>query len=749
MFYHLIVNSVLAFLLLVSSFNSPVLAAEQSSFTSLLQQSEKQIKKGKVKEAILLLESAWQIAEQAQSKQQKIAAAAELGSAYLRGRYFTQAEKWLKLSDELAETLNNPQLSALVNLRLGAYYSAIADISQAQSHNALALQAAKKANDIPLTISAYLSLAKHEQFKQFSINHISRAYALLKQVPDSVKKAELTLAAGYQALQLDQTQMAYLFFKKLLSFSQQARARSQAYGYLAELYEQQNKIEDAFFLNEQAIAADTSADLMILWQWQRARLFTTQNNSHAALSAYRQTLDYLQQIRADIPVQYLQGESSFRRTYAPIYLAMIKLLLQPENNNQDLLLEAQSIWESFKTTELQDYFKDTCIVEQQPNEQWQTVREKTAVLYPIVLPDTLELIIRFNDSVQHYSVPISSKQIESTVEQVLLELNQAKQVLTANQTLYKWLIAPIAQQLTSHDVETLIYIPDAALRKIPLGVLSDGETFLLQHYAIATEPGLSIFKQATQNQTPGNILLAGMGRPGPVVEEIIKKNLLTDANDTSSILLDSTDFRSLEKITNLEQRSQKRLQMRAAKLQDSLALPNVNKELAQIASMLPSTILENEAFTLNQFENHLKEGYGAIHMASHGYFSGNPEKSFIMTYDRVLNMKKLMQLFQSEHFTETPVELLTLSACQTAKGDDRAPLGLSGIVIQAGVKSAIGTLWSVADEVAQQLFTEFYKHYPLQGSVKALQTAQQHIKNNTKYTDPLYWSPFILVGDWH
>ena len=749
MFYHLIVNSVLAFLLLVSSFNSPVLAAEQSSFTSLLQQSEKQIKKGKVKEAILLLESAWQIAEQAQSKQQKIAAAAELGSAYLRGRYFTQAEKWLKLSDELAETLNNPQLSALVNLRLGAYYSAIADISQAQSHNALALQAAKKANDIPLTISAYLSLAKHEQFKQFSINHISRAYALLKQVPDSVKKAELTLAAGYQALQLDQTQMAYLFFKKLLSFSQQPRVLSQAYGYLAELYEQQDKVEDAFFLNEQAIAADTSADLMILWQWQRARLFTAQNKSSAALSAYRLTLNYLQQIRADIPIQYLQGESSFRRTYAPIYLAMIKLLLQPENNNQDLLLEAQSIWESFKTTELQDYFKDTCIVEQQPNEQWQTVREKTAVLYPIVLPDTLELIIRFNDSVQHYSVPISSKQIESTVEQVLLELNQAKQVLTANQTLYKWLIAPIAQQLTSHDVETLIYIPDAALRKIPLGVLSDGETFLLQHYAIATEPGLSIFKQATQNQTPGNILLAGMGRPGPVVEEIIKKNLLTDANDTSSILLDSTDFRSLEKITNLEQRSQKRLQMRAAKLQDSLALPNVNKELAQIASMLPSTILENEAFTLNQFENHLKEGYGAIHMASHGYFSGNPEKSFIMTYDRVLNMKKLMQLFQSEHFTETPVELLTLSACQTAKGDDRAPLGLSGIVIQAGVKSAIGTLWSVADEVAQQLFTEFYKHYPLQGSVKALQTAQQHIKNNTKYTDPLYWSPFILVGDWH
>lgn len=84
------------------------------------------------------------------------------------------------------------------------------------------------------------------------------------------------------------------------------------------------------------------------------------------------------------------------------------------------------------------------------------------------------------------------------------------------------------------------------------------------------------------------------------------------------------------------------------------------------------------------------------------------------------------------------LQILTLSACQTAEGDDRAPLGFSGIVVQAGVKSAIGSLWPIVDEVAQQLFTSFYQRYSQLSRAKALQAAQLEIMYTPKYSAPYY-----------
>jgi len=55
------------------------------------------------------------------------------------------------------------------------------------------------------------------------------------------------------------------------------------------------------------------------------------------------------------------------------------------------------------------------------------------------------------------------------------------------------------------------------------------------------------------------------------------------------------------------------------------------------------------------------------------------------------------------------VELLTLSACETAAGDDRAALGLAGVAVKAGARSALATLWSVNDEGSSDLVGDFYR----------------------------------------
>jgi CHAT domain-containing protein len=98
---------------------------------------------------------------------------------------------------------------------------------------------------------------------------------------------------------------------------------------------------------------------------------------------------------------------------------------------------------------------------------------------------------------------------------------------------------------------------------------------------------------------------------------------------------------------------------------------------------------------------------------------------------------------------KNPVELLTLSACQTAVGDERAALGLAGVAIKAGARSALASLWFVNDESTSKLVTEFYQQLqnPTLSKAQALQQAQKSLMEQG-YQHPLYWAPFLLIGNW-
>ncbi len=121
-----------------------------------------------------------------------------------------------------------------------------------------------------------------------------------------------------------------------------------------------------------------------------------------------------------------------------------------------------------------------------------------------------------------------------------------------------------------------------------------------------------------------------------------------------------------------------------------------------------------------------------------------------MAYDDVIDMDELESLLKGEKFNKQPVELLTLSACETADGDDRAPLGLSGVVIKSKVRSALGSLWPVYDEAASLLMAEFYRALSQPGvnKAQALRQAQMALLKQKKLENPYFWSPFILVGNW-
>ena len=98
-----------------------------------------------------------------------------------------------------------------------------------------------------------------------------------------------------------------------------------------------------------------------------------------------------------------------------------------------------------------------------------------------------------------------------------------------------------------------------------------------------------------------------------------------------------------------------------------------------------------------------------------------------------------------------PIDLITLTACETATGDDRATLGLAGVAIRAGARSAIASLWKIDDATAAQLINEFYGHLKKPGVSKAqaMQAAQiAAIDAAGSGANPGSWAPLILVGNW-
>jgi CHAT domain-containing protein len=180
-------------------------------------------------------------------------------------------------------------------------------------------------------------------------------------------------------------------------------------------------------------------------------------------------------------------------------------------------------------------------------------------------------------------------------------------------------------------------------------------------------------------------------------------------------------------------------------------LPYVADEMQTIHKLYGGTMLQNKQFTIPNMEKDLEATpYSIVHIASHGHFDRDMDKSFLLTYEDKLSMGKLEQFLGLSKFRTDAVELLTLSACETAAGDDRAALGLAGVAIKAGARSALATLWMVNDPASAAMVSHFYRELqnPARSKAKALQQAQLSLLKDVRYRHPNYWSAFLLIGNW-
>jgi CHAT domain-containing protein len=280
-----------------------------------------------------------------------------------------------------------------------------------------------------------------------------------------------------------------------------------------------------------------------------------------------------------------------------------------------------------------------------------------------------------------------------------LEKRTTREYLPHAQKLYDWLIRPLEPDLALSAIDTLVFVPDRSLRTIPMAALHDGKEFLINKYAIAITPGLNLTD------------------PRPVKRENVK---VLSAGLTDSV-------------------------------QGFPSLPNISNELQAIQLIYGGTPLLNRNFINSNLEKELKNKQVTImHIASHGRFESDIRKSFLLTFNDKLTMDQLEQYIGLFKFREDPLELLTLSACETAAGDDRAVLGLAGIAIKAGARSTLATLWYIDDQASSELVSEFYRQLqdPSISRSIALKRAQLKLLNDRSYEHPGYWSPFLLINNW-
>jgi CHAT domain-containing protein len=310
-------------------------------------------------------------------------------------------------------------------------------------------------------------------------------------------------------------------------------------------------------------------------------------------------------------------------------------------------------------------------------------------------------LISFGNEQRQFTAPIPETNLRNEVQRFreLLEKRTTNEYLVPAGQLYDQIIRPIEPVLAAHHIDTLVIVPDYTLRTVPFAALHDGKGFLVDRYATAIAPSLHLTDPRPLNTAPGTALVLGISKS----------------------------------------------------VQGYVKLPNVEREVAAVHDIAGGQELLNDSFSRARFEAELRRvPYNIVHIASHGQFGSDPSQTFVLAFDGQLTMDDLEADIKFGERRDSALELLILSACETASGDDRAALGLAGVALKSGARSALATLWYISDQASGDLVVNFHRGLRSGkfSKARALQEAQRLLAADQRYEHPAYWAPFLLIGNW-
>ncbi|MEM1169769.1 MAG: CHAT domain-containing protein [Cyanobacteria bacterium P01_H01_bin.35] len=594
-----------------------------------------------------------------------------------------------------------------------------------------------------------------QPYVQFQIDNLPQVVQTLRQINPNIYSIQLTIKLAEIIVNFEQIDPRSTLSQipnnlteltstnELLNQAiQQAKAldnsRLEAYGIGSQgkLTQKNGELEKALNLTNQALAIAqkvSASDVAYQLQEQLGDIYNQQGNSPEALIAYKSAFNTLQVLRRNLVALNRDVKFNFRASVEPLYRKLVTLLLQPESGSTQPSLSnikaAREVIESLQLAELDNFFQDACISAEDINID--EIDENAAIIYPILLENKLSVIVKLPGTDNFRYAATSDDEFEKQFQESLFELavnitsvrRSIPQVQQSSNQLYQWLIEPFESDLEAdleHDdsqIKTLVFVLDGFLRNIPISVLYDSVRgrYLVERYATAVVPGLQLVN------------------PSPLLKERIRVLTAGTSQQAPSYTVEGYN-----------------------------SLPNIQQELETINKIIPkSEPLTDTKFTKINIQNEINSApFNIVHIATHGQFSSNPDDTFILDWEQRINVRDLDRLLQTENLRRSnrAVELLVLSACQTAVGDTRAALGLAGVSIRAGARSVLGSLWRVSDASTAELMKQFYQQL-LQSDSSQLRKAEAlrqvqikfirgEIEPDKGYNKPYHWSSFIIVGNW-
>lgn len=552
------------------------------------------------------------------------------------------------------------------------------------------------------------------------------------------------------------------------------RAESYAWGYLGRhsyeksehkddklaqdfLLKAQNWTQKALILAEELAQKDknkgkeanygkAAKDIAYQWQWQLGRVLTKQGKLNKdkepkkrqqAIAAYQVAVNILESVRSDLTsFNNPDLQFSFRDSVEPVYRELVDLLLPynektkdgqstPSSQNdlqqvkeaQEALQQAQKVIEDLQVAELENFLRcrltNTKLVP-----IYKVIDEQNlnaAVIYPIILKDRLEVILKLphEDELIRYTNPkVGKSQVESTAKKLLLQIEQGnvgEDKTAYYQEVYGWLLRDAEYYLDKKQVKTLVFVLDGALRNIPMAALHDGNHYVIEKYSVALNLGTQLTAPKVLQKGKYKVLAAGVSKATDGLKE----------------------------------------------------LPWVPDELKAIEDKVPGQVkvlcddfntCGIREFNTETLKEQIKaQPFDVIHLATHGVFSSSPDKTFLLASNKRFYLNEMSDLFRHREETRPDIiGLLVLSACQTAKGDSRAVLGIAGVSVRTGAMSTVASLFDAVDDSTAILMSAFYSKLatPNLTKAEALQQAQIDLLNQEKYQRPQKWASFVLVGNW-
>jgi CHAT domain-containing protein len=690
----------------------------------------------------------------------KVTGLLNLGSIRRLNGDLEKSVEILTQSLTIAQRLHLPQQESTALLNLGNTELAIAHRTENLQDTQYTEQYRQKALDdyqqasamaIPTTkIQAQLNylavLIETDQVVLIS-PLIAQIKASINQLPPSRASIYARVNFAKSLLKMERTSDRAEIVKILETGIEQARsladqrAESYALGTLGTVYEKTGDWSKAKKYTQSALViaqAINASDISYQWQWQMGRLFQAENATQQALTYYTEAFKNISNLRGDLVALNPEVQFSFRDSVEPVYRQLVDLLLrsaderstsgqsalplhsaQSPQPNRDYLIQARQVMEALQLAELDNFFGDACTQAKQVNID--QLDPYAAVIYPIILPNRLEVILKLPglDNLRHYAhANISQTQVDAAVTQLQNSLKRRstslQQLKTQSKQLYDWLIQPFATELETtktreqSQIKTLVFVLDGSLRNVPMAVLHDGQSYLVERYAVSVTPTLQLLEpKPLQSKAPSVLIAGAINAPS------FKKEGLGAINNVA------VELEGVKENTRHNQ------------------------------------TLENQEFLKKNLQTKIKKtSFNIVHLATHGQFSSNSEQTYILDWRERIKVKDLDDLLRFDYQRSThPIELLILSACETATGDKRAALGLAGVAIRAGARTTLASLWQINDASTAEFMIKFYQELN-RGQItkaEALRNTQlTFLKESTNrdYNRPYHWAAFILVGNW-